>query len=650
MHQRQFDELKLTGCMPSPNGVGLAVLRQTQDEDFVLGDLARTIQSDPALTGRILKLANSSLKAGVEPVRTVEHAAMRLGVRAVRSLALGFTLVSTNRSGDCVAFDYARYWSHSLARAVAAQAIARLTSSKPAPESFTCALLAGIGRLALASIHPEAYARVLLEAADSSFETTIALERKALGLDHAELSAAMILDWQLPESFAYAAAHFASDDAEAEAASAEALAMIRLLRWADRIASELVSAPGIASGEWGRRHHDLEDVRTALALDPQGFAELRANIGVEWQEWSKLLALPAGDTLSMEQVAQTESTRALLETGISPLLHATERKGLRVLAVDDDPVSLKLLSYHLSRDGHTVVGAADGRQALALALQHRPQVVVTDWMMPEMDGLELCKALRSNQASRGTYILIVTGREEEERAVEAFEAGADEYVSKPFKPRILAARVRAGQRMIELREQVEHDKRELERQNAEMRVLHRKLNTAAMTDVLTELPNRRFAMRQLEEELTNALATEAQLAVIMIDIDHFKEVNDLHGHDAGDAVLRETASALRRCTRKNEVVCRLGGEEFLVVVPDTGRDGCALFAERLRTAVEAHRIVAGTFDGHVTVSLGVAALSPGSRTVDELIKMADRRVYIAKSAGRNRVCSEGGEPNQAKSA
>jgi diguanylate cyclase (GGDEF)-like protein len=233
--------------------------------------------------------------------------------------------------------------------------------------------------------------------------------------------------------------------------------------------------------------------------------------------------------------------------------------------------------------------------------------------------------------------------------VEAFDAGVDEYVVKPFNPRILLARVRAGQRMIELREQVESDRQLRDRQVAEMAVLNRKLEAAAMTDVLTKLPNRRYAMRRLEDELNGALAAGAPLSVIMIDIDHFKQVNDRFGHDMGDLVLRETATVLRNTTRKGDYVCRLGGEEFLVICTKASLPQCAMTAERIRAAVEEHIIGFG-FERAVTVSLGAASLECGARTVDELLKLADRRVYAAKAAGRNRVCSNDAPPSQARSA
>ncbi|NUP97702.1 MAG: diguanylate cyclase, partial [Planctomycetaceae bacterium] len=326
-----------------------------------------------------------------------------------------------------------------------------------------------------------------------------------------------------------------------------------------------------------------------------------------------------------------------------------QRRGLKILAVDDDPVSLRLLSLHLLRDGHEVVRATNGRQALIEALENTPQMVVTDWMMPEMDGIELCRTLRSTEECKGIYILMLTAREDERRAVEAFDAGADEYVTKPFDPQILRARVRAGQRTIELREQVERDRQMRDQQVAQMSVLNRKLETAAMTDVLTRLPNRRFAMRTLEECVKNAIATGEPLSAIMIDLDRFKSINDTHGHGMGDLVLREAAAVLRASIRKDDWVCRYGGEEFLAICPGATLGQAAATAERMRASVAEHVIGYG-FGRAVSISAGVAQLDLAAATVDDLIRVADERVYIAKESGRNRVVSESRPGPQAKSA
>ncbi len=635
--RKRLDELKLTGTLPSPTGVGLLILQLTQGDDYAIGEITRVIQSDPALSGRILKLANSSLRGGYEPARAVNEAAMRLGVRTVRNLALGFTLVNGHRSGACQGFDYDTYWSHSLASAVAAQKLAeRLGQAAPA-EAFTCGLLSGIGRLALASIHPDSYASVLERARRERLDL-VQCELEAFDVDHRELGAALLDDWKLPAHFGFAVSAFDAPGGIADAPDEASRLMTQVLQAAARLARQHLLAPESEDSQ------GIDALLCEVGLPEGGGTELLAELRASWAEWGGVLAIPT------EVHARDVESAARRMVGSEPSLpdpllqDVPRRKGLRILAVDDDSVSLRLLAHHLTRDGHTVTNAGDGREALLRALQANPQMVITDWMMPEMDGIELCKALRRSNESRGMYILLLTGREDEDRVVEAFDAGADDYVNKPFNAKILLARVRAGQRMIELREQVEADRRERLRQVSQLAVLNRRLEAMAMTDILTRLPNRRYAMERLEQEIASARRSSAPLCVIMLDIDHFKAVNDNHGHDTGDLVLRETAEALRKSLRKGDVPCRLGGEEFIVICPGSDLAGCSLVAERVREAIE-QNLIGGGYGKVVTVSLGVATFDPHSSTVDTLLKEADRRVYLAKSLGRNQVCL-GDEPEQ----
>ncbi len=645
MKDKQLDELRLTGSLPSPTGVGLAILELTRGEDYAMGDVTRAIQSDPALTGRIIKIANSAGFAGSHSVTSVGQAAMRLGVRSVRNVALGFTLVSGNRGGACSAFDYEGYWARSLAVAVLSQRFAEALRLAAPADAFTCGLLSGIGVLALASIHPDRYAQLLEQRRAQPDADMLRLERDMFDLDHSELAAAMLADWRLPESFCFAVSAFERRDALAGAPDEKAARMTRIVRAASIVAEVYFRAAQPTPTDVER----IESLLGELELPRDQFERVRTEALSEWREWGRALAIPTDREVKPAEVA-AEAQRALeVPTDAQVRVQAPERKGLRILVVDDDPVSLRVIEHHLTRDGHQVTRAMNGRQALIMALESAPQMVVSDWNMPEMDGLELARSLRRSSETRATYMLLLTGREEEDRVVEAFDAGVDEYIVKPFNPKILLARVRAGQRMIELREQVEHERISRDRQMAEMAVLNRKLEAAAMTDVLTRLPNRRYAMRKLEEELNAAMAGGSPLSVIMIDIDHFKQVNDRYGHDMGDLVLRETASVLRNTTRKGDTVCRLGGEEFLVICSKASLAQCAMTAERIRAAVEENVIGFG-FERAVTVSLGAASLDCGAQTVDELLKLADRRVYNAKASGRNRVCSQDLGPGQARSA
>jgi PleD family two-component response regulator len=198
---------------------------------------------------------------------------------------------------------------------------------------------------------------------------------------------------------------------------------------ARRFAKACVSPKDMSPIEWMERWRDLEGLRRELELAPDAFNDLCKMLAEQWRTRSRLLEVATDATLSLEETARRIEREPLRRQ------HATgerDRPGLRILAVDDDPLSLKLLTLHLARDGHKVDTAKDGQQALAMALHGKHQMVVTDWMMPEMDGIELCKALRSSSENSGTYILLVTGREEEDRVIEAFDAGAVEYLCMPF--------------------------------------------------------------------------------------------------------------------------------------------------------------------------------------------------------------------------
>ena len=651
MLEKQFDELKLTGCLPSPTGVGLAVLHQTQNDDYTLADLSRTLAADPTLTGRILRLANSSLNSGVEVARTAHQAAVRLGARTVRNVALGFTLVSGHRSGSCRNFDYEFYWSHSLAIAVAGQVLATRVPRLVPSEAFTFGLLSGIGRLALASIHPEAYAKILEQVTDGDGLRLSKLEREAFGLNHGMLAAAMFEDWHLPADYVQAVLACAETPTEGELEET-AQRLVRVFHGARALADALMTTDKDSVALCRVRNERLAALRASFGFNVDEFGLIWNQVASDWREWGKIMNIEANTTTTPRRLVQlaerseraddlapvkTSATKADDVAAISkePELGAA----ICVLVVEDDAVSRKLLAFHLKKDGHTVFTAEDGEAGLKLALEHNPHLVITDWMMPKMDGIELVRALRRSDESRHMQVILLTGREEEARVIEAFDAGADEYLTKPLNPRILMARVRSAQRVVGFREQINRDAEQRKRQVAELAVLNRKLQNAALTDTLTELPNRRHAIERLQQELAIATREGTRLSVIMIDIDRFKLVNDEHGHDTGDVVLRAVSRSLRSCIRATELVCRLGGEEFLVICPRASAAKAALIAERMRLASEANVIEHGEFRRAVTLSLGVAELDGLVTNIDRLIKVADERVYQAKQAGRNRVVS-----------
>jgi diguanylate cyclase (GGDEF)-like protein len=320
--------------------------------------------------------------------------------------------------------------------------------------------------------------------------------------------------------------------------------------------------------------------------------------------------------------------------------------GTLVLLVDDDPDFLRLLSAQLADNGHTALTTTSGFEAMRILISEAPPVVITDWMMPGMNGLELCRAIR-RQSGEGvgfTYVIILTAQNRDDYIVEALEAGADDCLAKPVNLKELLARLRAAQRIIHLQEDLEKRNREVQRCNAEMEIMNsslaaanHKLSILAAHDELTGLINRREAMNRLTEIWSASTRYNEPFACILLDVDHFKKVNDRCGHDAGDLVLRELGDTLRSSARAGEPVARIGGEEFLVLCPRATADAAAVGAERLRRTVQSRPIQAGPTELSVTISAGVAQRTPSTPDFDAVLKAADDALYAAKRAGRNRV-------------
>ncbi len=660
MIQKNFEELRLTGQLPSPSGVGMQILKLTQGDDFSTEEIGQAISADSALTGRLLKLANSAESGSVQPITTIGEATIRLGIRTVRNVALGLSLVSSNREGACTAFDYDRYWSLSLARAVAGQQLSRQLKVGIPAEMYILGLLADIGSLALASVHPEAYAELLTHSEHEGPEELLKEEESRFEINHSEIAACMLGEWGLPDGFGMAAAKFEFIDFADEQSSIEDTAS--LLQAANIIASICLAEDSIGKDAWREKQKAYEAVRGSCSMEPERFDQLCNSISAEWREWGQVLSIPtqypvdfAAIEKKVAQVGKKAAVEPALKPQVSPAAPATpgaavSPSGLRVLAVDDDPVSLKMLQRHLMKAGHEVVIARDGEEALKLALDQNPQLVVADWMMPGLDGVALCKALRQITDGRKIYFLLLTGKDNEDEVLQAFDAGVDDYVTKPFNPRILLARIQAGSRIISLQAQVEKEQERQRKNLRDLAVLTRKLRSAALTDTLTGLPNRRYAMKRLGQAWEASARTGNPMSTIMMDIDFFKKVNDEHGHDAGDAVLRETATKLQEVCREEEDVCRIGGEEFLVICANADAEEARKCAERIRAAVEAQVIHWKEFNRAVTMSLGVAAREPEMASGEDLMKASDEAVYIAKANGRNQVVVSELNLQQKKSA
>ncbi|MEO0650131.1 MAG: diguanylate cyclase [Planctomycetota bacterium] len=622
-YRREFEELKNSGQLPSPAGVGMRILVLTQQEDCSIDELIETLQADPAMTGRILKLATSAQASGSRPISNLRDAAMRLGLRQVQAVALGFSLIANNREGSCPAFDYDRYWSRSLARAIAATKLVNPDGPIDSADCFTTGLLCSVGELALASTHPTEYAEILERVGKDPNLSLRQLENEQFRIDHSEVSAALFDEWGLPERFSEAILALDTDGSEVEK---EILMLASILRDANAIADYCIDGNRADP----RNIQLMAALSERLGRDGEGITTLCNEVVADWVEWGDNLDLPTSDFADRFDGDKLEQ-------------HLLGQPGddldgkVRILAVDDDPLTLKILARQLKDAGHTVEVARNGREALALTLKQRPQLIVTDWNMPDLDGLEFCRALRRSRFGRRIYVLLLTGNGDEERVVEGFDAGVDDYITKPFNPRVLLARLRAGIRLIKLQEQVERDQ-ELQVKNAmQLTRLNRQLKEAANTDFLTKLPNRRCAMMHLERSWAHSGDEQLPLSVLMLDIDHFKGVNDTYGHDIGDVVLQETARTIRQALRRQDLAARIGGEEFLIICPNVDESRAKQIAERVRSSVEKNHIKVSDFDRNVTVSMGVATRTVNVADIDHLLRIADEAVYVSKQNGRNQV-------------
>jgi diguanylate cyclase (GGDEF)-like protein len=298
---------------------------------------------------------------------------------------------------------------------------------------------------------------------------------------------------------------------------------------------------------------------------------------------------------------------------------------MKILVAEDDLITRRILDAHLAKWGYEAVMVADGQEAWQLLQKDdAPRLAILDWMMPGLDGTSICREVRKLNLQPYIYLILLTSRGYKQDVIEGLEAGADEYLIKPFDPYELKARLRSGARIVELQDSLIQAREALREQ--------------AMHDPLTHLLNRRATMDFLLSELSRADREQTPLSVMMVDVDHFKSVNDRFGHLAGDEVLCEVARRLRISARTYDLVGRFGGEEFLVVAPACNTTQGLIQAERLREVVCSQPITIKDLSVEVTISAGVAtSLDPNRQDMEALLTAADRALYRAKSGGRNRV-------------
>jgi PAS domain S-box-containing protein len=477
--QARFETLKASGHLPSPKGLALTVVQLTRQDNVSSEQLAHAIQADPALVARLLKLANACHSPEARPVLAIKDAISILGLTSVRGLALGFSLMTDKQALRCRAFNYPAFWSRSLARAVAMQALAASSHLLQSDEAFTLGLLSHIGELGLASVFPEDYAQLLAEAPRSAAEGLLR-ERQAFEFDHAELTSALMIDWGFPASLTEPVGFHEQLDAARFAAGSRSERLLFTLVLASQIADVCMAAKPMRRALMA----ELFLLGGKLSIGAEDLLTLCDRIVGEWTDWCRLLEVPSEKLPPFAELMNAPQAPFLEQA--DGLSRVTAAGGFHVLVVDDDRSIRLILKSLLTKAGYTFSEAASGRQGLELAHTELPDIMIVDWMMPEMDGIELIRTLRQTESGRAIYILLLTGLDQEERLVEAFAAGADDFLSKPLKSNVLTARLIAGQRVVALQREMKRDLSNLQSFATEFANLNQRLQEGYQKDLVNQ--------------------------------------------------------------------------------------------------------------------------------------------------------------------
>ena len=272
-----------------------------------------------------------------------------------------------------------------------------------------------------------------------------------------------------------------------------------------------------------------------------------------------------------------------------------------ILVVDDDPISSDILRKYLEEEGYTSISVTNGQDALELYQHSFFSIIITDWLMPKMDGTDLCRAIRNMPSDHYTYIILLTARDSQNELEKGLESGADEYLVKPVHQAELRLRLKGARRILEL-------ENTLKRSIAEIREL-------SIRDPLTGSFNRGYMDEQLVNEINRVYRYEHTLSVILGDLDHFKRINDTFGHLAGDEALRKSACTINNSVRRGiDWLARYGGEEFVIVLPETDRQGCMVVAERIRQQIASQQVESNGKTFSLTISFGAVTILPGDFT------------------------------------
>ncbi|HEY5561459.1 MAG TPA: diguanylate cyclase [Clostridiaceae bacterium] len=313
-----------------------------------------------------------------------------------------------------------------------------------------------------------------------------------------------------------------------------------------------------------------------------------------------------------------------------------KNKNFTILIVDDNPHNLQVLAEVVQKDEHEVIIAMNGKEALEAISMEKPDLILLDVMMPGLDGYEVCKRIKEKEDFEEVPIIFLTAKTETEDIVKGFESGAIDYIKKPFNPIELGARIKTHLDLKSSRDQLKKAYEIIKLKNDELKEVMEKLEVAAVTDPLTGLNNRRFIIEKIVEEIVRFKRFNQVFSLIITDVDLFKNINDSHGHDYGDYVLNGISYIMKHSLREIDYISRWGGEEFLILLPETEVEGAKIIAERMRKRIFEKEFVFNNISSKVTMTFGVASIDQKG-DMYETIKRCDEALYEGKASGRNIV-------------
>jgi diguanylate cyclase (GGDEF)-like protein len=645
----RFAQIKATGHLPSPRGVALAIMRTLDDETGSIAELSRVIKGDPAFVGKLIKAANGAFFRQ-RAIVSVQEALMVLGTPAVRAMALGFSLLSNHRKGLCQEFNYPRFWSSSLIMALTAQRLAARLHAVAADELFSIGLLAQVGELALATVYPAKYGQVLMSSKPGV--DLLKHEQQAFAMNHADLGTAMLIDWGVPSMFTNAVCYFERPQEVPFAADGREMLIMQCLILARSVADLCLAKPDEQRALMGKATH----LAAHLGCTREVFIGDCNEIARQWIEWSKLLQLgdvkpPSFEALSGAECDESESEVPPVESEsgdeATPRLETVSQ--VRAMLVSNDDLMRKKLRKAFDDTDIKAFEYSCLNGLMEHILDLQPQMLVLDVENELQRVGRLLRILRTSRFGRSMFVLLLLPSMDE-KYIAVTEGVTDDFFVKSSGERVLRARLSMARRIVLLQQELEHEREELRHFAAELAISNRSLQEAALTDALTGLPNRRYAIERIQQEWVTSHRSARSLACMVIDLDSFKQINDIYGHDVGDIALRLVAETLRRMLRGQDVVCRTGGDEFLVICPETSREEVIACGERLRKEIESLPITNEDQVLHLSISVGVAVRDEPMSGVSELINRADRAVLRAKRLGRNQVVAEVGVQNGSEDA